>query len=77
MDLSEFDDWPDDIDVLRPSEWGDERLLAVAEALERQSEDANPLERLMLALAFAPILLELDRRKNRFLELGLRELLEP
>jgi hypothetical protein len=70
VNLSDFNDWPDDIDVLRPSQWCDERLLAVAEACERESEHANALERLALALVFGPVLLELDRRKNGLLEQG-------
>lgn len=52
IDLYEFADWPADIAYDEVSSWGNERLLAVAEACQREAAHANPLELVMLRAIF-------------------------
>ncbi len=75
IDLYEFADWPPDLAYDEVASWGNERLLAVAEACQREAENANPLELVMLRAIFNPVMRALDARKDEAIERGLDDLL--
>ena len=75
IDLHEFADWPADLAYNEVSSWGNERLLAVAEACQREAEHANPLELVMLRTIFNPVMRALDLRKDQAIERGIDDLL--